>query len=56
MAKVSKNQRPERRKGGGSLKMAKVMVAVKKENGHHSFKQKIVPLDKVNSEIKTVLA
>lgn len=56
MAKVSKNQRPDRGRSGGSVKMAKVMVSVKKENGHYSFKQKMVPLDRAETEIKATRA
>jgi hypothetical protein len=37
---------------GDSGKMAKVIIAEKKENGHYRFRQKIVPLDNVKEEIK----
>jgi hypothetical protein len=42
-------------KGPASRKMAKIVVAQKKdENGSYSFKQKIVPLDDVEDELKAV--
>ncbi|HHP7237120.1 DUF4295 family protein [Longibacter sp.] len=39
------------KKGAASRKMAKIIVAQKKENGHYSFKQKVVPLDNVQDEL-----
>jgi len=54
--KVSKNQRTGRGKGAESVKMAKVVVAEKKENGHYSFRQKMVPLDQVQSELNAARA
>jgi hypothetical protein len=39
-------------KGAASRKMAKIIVAQKKETGHYSFKQKVVPLDNVQDELK----
>lgn len=33
-------------------KMAKIVVATKKENGHYSFQQRIVEADRVKEEIK----
>ncbi len=56
MAKISKNQRPNLRGGLGSIKMAKVMVAVKKENGQYSFKHKMVPVDRVEETISKISA
>jgi hypothetical protein len=43
-----------RRDGAGSAsrKMARIVVAVKKENGHYSFNQKMVPLDDVQEELQ----
>jgi hypothetical protein len=34
-----------------SQKMAKLVVAEKKENGSYGFRQKIVPLDDVEEEL-----
>jgi hypothetical protein len=39
-------------KGVASRKMAKIIVAQKKENGAYSYKQRIVPLDDVQDELK----
>ena len=50
MAKVSKNQRTTR--GGEHVKMAKIVVAEKKTNGQYRFKQKMVPADRVQDELK----
>ena len=36
----------------GPRKMARIVVAQKKENGHYSFRQKMVPLDSVQDELK----
>ena len=33
-------------------KMAKIVVATKKDNGHYSFQQRIVDADSVKDEIK----
>ncbi len=52
MAKVSKNQRTDRGKARQENKMAKIVVAEKKENGQFRFRSKIVQLDAVQSEIK----
>lgn len=38
--------------GKGPQKMAKVIIAEKKENGHYRFRQKMVPLDRVQDELK----
>ncbi len=35
-----------------SQKMAKLVVAEKRENGSYGFRQKIVPLDDVEEELK----
>ena len=51
MAKnARKNQRSGR--GGVSKDMARIVVAVKKENGHYSFRQRMVPADTVKDELK----
>lgn len=36
----------------GSRKMAKLVVAEKKEDGNYGFRQKIVPLDDVEKELE----
>ena len=54
MAKVSKNQRVNR--GGKSKDMARIVVAVKNENGNYSFRQRMVPADSVKDELKKVQA
>jgi len=51
--KVSKNQRTARGKGG-AVRMAKVVVAQKKENGQYTFKQRMVPLDAVRQEAQAL--
>ena len=38
--------------GSASRKMAKVIVAEKKEDGNYGFRQKIVPLDDVEQELE----
>lgn len=38
--------------GSGSRKMAKLVVAEKKEDGNYGFRQKIVPLDEVEEELE----
>ena len=50
--KVSKNQRTDRAKNAAAKKMAKIVVAEKKENGEYRFRQKMVALDSVQSELK----
>ncbi|NBC16934.1 MAG: DUF4295 domain-containing protein [Bacteroidetes bacterium] len=53
MAKrVSKNQRTDRIQNAQGKDMAKIVAAVKKENGHYSFRQKMVPVDEVQDELK----
>ena len=54
--KVSKNQRTDRGKNTVQVNMAKVVVAEKKENGQYSFRQKMVPLDQVQDELKAARA
>ena len=41
-----------RRSKAETRKMAKMIIAVKKENGHYSFQQKMVDADSVSDEIK----
>ena len=41
-----------RKSRGEGRKMAKLIVAVKKDNGHYSFQQKIVDAATVKDEIK----
>lgn len=36
----------------GSRKMAKLILAEKKDNGSYGFRQKIVPLDDVEEELE----
>ena len=36
-----------------SRKMAKLVVAEKRENGSYGFRQKIVPLDEIEEEIES---
>src|SRR5690625_7772663 len=48
--KVSKNQRTDRMKNAASNKMAKIVVAEKKENGQYRYRQKIVAPDNVQAE------
>ncbi len=50
--KVSKNQRTDRSKNTVSNRMAKIVVAEKKENGQYRFKQKMVLADNVQNELK----
>ncbi len=53
--KVSKNQRTNR--GNVEQKqMAKVILAVKKQNGHHEFRQKMVETSQVQDELKAARA
>jgi len=35
-----------------SKKMAKVVVAEKRENGSYGFRQKVIPLDEVEEELE----
>jgi len=39
-------------KGPASRKMAKLVVAEKRENGSYGFRQKIIPLDDVEDELE----
>ena len=41
-----------RRSKAESRKMAKMIVAVKKDNGHYSFQQRMVDAESVKDEIK----
>lgn len=52
MAKVNKNQRTDRGKNRVENKMAKVVVAEKKENGQYRFRQKMVQIDNLQAELK----
>ncbi len=52
MAKVNKNQRTDRLKNRVENKVAKVVVAEKKENGQYRFRSKMVALDQVQAEMK----
>ncbi len=52
MAKAQSFADKVRKQKGDSRKMAKLIVAVKKENGHHSFQQRMVDADSVKDEIK----
>lgn len=54
--KVSKNQRTDRGKNTNQVKMAKVVMAVKKPNGQYSFNQKMVQLDNVKDELNAARA
>ena len=54
--KVSKNQRTDRGKNTIANKMAKIVVAVKKDNGHYSFNQKMVHLEDGASELNSAKA
>ncbi len=38
--------------GSASRKMAKLIVAEKKEDGNYGFRQKIIPLDDVEEELE----
>jgi hypothetical protein len=46
MAAQSNNNSP------GSRKMAKLVLAEKRDNGSYGFRQKIVPLDDVEEELE----
>ena len=50
--KVSKNQRTDRGKNTVTVNMAKIVVAEKKEKGQYSFRQKMVPVENVQAEMK----
>lgn len=50
--KVSKNQRTDRMKNVVQNKMAKIVVAERKENGQYRFRQKMVIADDVQAELK----
>jgi len=52
MAKAQSFGDKIRRSKTESRKMAKVIVAVKKENGHYSFQQRMVDAESVQDEIK----
>jgi hypothetical protein len=54
--KVSKNQRTNRGQNTVNRKMAKVVMAVKKENGQYSYRQKVVELDNVQQELQAAQA
>ena len=54
--KVSKNQRTDRAKNAAAKKMAKIVVAEKKENGQYRFRQKMVAVDEVQAELKAAKA
>ena len=53
MAKVNKNQRTDRLKNRVENKVAKIVVAEKKENGQYRFRSKMVALDQVQAEMKS---
>ncbi len=53
MAKVNKNQRTDRLKNTVANKMARIVVAEKKENGQYRFKTKMVHLENIQSELKS---
>lgn len=50
--KVSKNQRTNRGTNAGSIPMARIVVAEKKENGQYRYREKMVPQDRVQDELK----
>ena len=54
--KVSKNQRTDRVKNANAKKMAKIVVAEKKENGQYRFRQKMVNVDDVQAELSAARA
>ena len=54
--KVSKNQRTDRVKNASAKKMAKIVVAEKKPNGQYRFRQKMVNVDDVQSELQAARA
>jgi hypothetical protein len=55
MAKVSKNQRTTRG-DKSSIKMAKIVVAQKKDNGQYRFRDKMVLAEAVQDELKAARA
>ncbi len=54
MGKVNKNQRTDRSKNRQENKMAKIVVAEKKENGQFRFRTKMVAMDQVQQEMKSM--
>ena len=54
--KVSKNQRTDRSKNTVVNRMAKIVVAEKKENGQYRFKSKMVQIDDVQNALKAAQA
>ena len=52
MAKVNKNQRTDRLKNRVENKVAKIVVAEKKENGQYRFRSKMVQIDQIQAEMK----
>ena len=54
--KVSKNQRTDRSKNTVANRMAKIVVAEKKENGQYRFKSKMVQVDEVQNALKAAQA
>lgn len=38
--------------GSASRKMAKIVVAEKRDNGSYGFRQKVIPLDDVEEELE----
>ena len=50
--KVSKNQRVNRGTNAASVPMAKIVISEKKENGEYRFRQKMVPQDRVQEELR----
>jgi hypothetical protein len=54
--KVSKNQRTNRGQNTVNRKMAKVVMAVKKENGQYSYRQKVVEMDNVQQDLQAAQA
>jgi hypothetical protein len=54
--KVSKNQRTDRSKNTVANRMAKIVIAEKKENGQYRFKSKMVQVDDVQNELKAAQA
>lgn len=50
--KVSKNQRTNRGANQDAKQMAKIITAVKKDNGHHEFRSRMVEVSDVQAELK----
>ena len=44
------------RQGGAVKNMAKLIIAERKENGHYSFRTRMVPADNAQAEIKKAKA